>query len=474
MTNPAKAVTHNDYDLNPISVIDQDKWTVQMPEVALAFRTMPVIYTPLIDWTNETQQSGAQTTYAHELMEGDVDTAEIPMTANYIDSYGVDSRSRKFATARYGDKVQLHKSSNIFTQWKKSGGRDWRPLLRGLLGYNVIRKHELLSRNSFLLGPKSYWTYSSGSSFASLTNSSTFNIGMTNQWNLRLGQTGSPVIPGDMAAAKLAIIPSGVVYDFRTSLAAASSSEASMWRDSRIYAGQALRYEMGEFNGVRFLQVPNNKFGLNDAVLYNSGSVLYQYAVTSPITAGDGAPDPETTPVDDVWYVGQKDVTHYIQLEGWVDDCFAEDDLVTIHTSRTNIYGVVNGVNPLHGKSIVRRVVNVDNTNHRLSFDRPVMFNYTAATSASSLSGSTLTATYAFVTKARHVGMCLVLGARGGVLGSVAQPIEFYEPEAVDDFKSVWRYSWDEVLGYNIWEPNLFELHFCSLSLAKAGGVITP
>jgi len=466
------------YDLNPISVIDQDKWTVQMPEVALAFRTMPVIYTPLVDWTNDTERTGAQTTYVSELFEGDVDTNEIPLTTNYIEAQGVDSRKRTYTSVRYGDKVQLHKYSNIFTQWLKGGSRDWRPLLRGLLGQNVIRKHEMLARNAFLKQPSAHWTYSgSATNFNSLCANDVFSLDIVNAWNLRLGNTGLPIIPGDMAAAKLVILPPGAIYDFFANLASAATNEAQMWRDAKIYSGQALRYEIGDFKNVRFIQAPNDKFGFNPNVLYNSGSIVYQYGIVSPVTAGDGSPDPETTAVDEVWYVGQKAVTHYIEVEHARTAAFPTGTIVTIHVNRCTTYGVNGGVNPLDGRTIHRRIVStpVDNTTTtRICLDRPVLFNYNAAFSGSSHSGSTLTTLYGYVTQARHIGYGLALGARGGVLGSVAKAIEFYEPSAIDDFLSVWRFAWDEFLGYNIWEPDLWENHFFSLTLPKAGRLLTP
>jgi len=467
------------YDINPVAVIDQNQWDDRIPEVALQFRTQPVIYTPLIDWDDTTARTGAATTIYTELIEGDVDVDPIPLTANYVKSpIGVDSRSRSLATARYADKIQLHESSNIFQQWRMSGGRDWRPLLRGLLGQSVVRKFELLARNAFLLQPSGFWTFADADAggnadWGDLVSADTFQLEVVNEWNLRLGNTGSPVVPGDMASAKLAIMPPGVVYDFQTSLAAAGASEASMWRDAHLYGGQLLRYELGAYKGVRFIQHPNDKFGVNNSILYNCGAITSQYGVSNPINMGDGAPDPETTQVDGVWYVGQKGVTHYIQLEDFAQGDFEENDMVTIHTVRTNAYGTTNGVDPLSGKTIVRRVVNADYTNNRLSFDRPVMFNYHAAANGTSDSGVE-GVYYAYVTKARHIGMVLVLGSRGGIMGEVARPIKFYEPKPVDDFESVWRYVWDIVAGYNIWEPNLFELHFCAVSIAKQGGVITP
>lgn len=461
------------YDINPIAVIDQDQWDYRYPEVALAFRNKAV-YTPLVDWTDDPARLGVMGTIVTELIEGDTNADEIPMSAMYMDAMGVDSRSRTYTVKRYGGKVQLHKHENVFTQWQKSGGKDWRPLLRGVLGNDVVRKHEILSRNIYLRSPKSRWTYAGGATnFATIEATDKFDLDIVIDWNFRLGNTGSPVIPGDSAASKLAIIPHGVTYDVRKSLKDATTNEAQMWRDARIYSGQTLNYEIGEYSGVRFVEAPNDKFGINPAVLYNCGAISKQFGVIEPIKMGDGAPDPETTKVDETWSVGQKNVTHYIQLEDFADGDFAINDLVTIHTRRTSEYGVAGGVDPLDGTAIVRRVISVDFVNNRLSFDRPILANYNVGQTGTSASGTSGTF-YAFVTKGRSIGMVLTLGSRGGVLGAVAQPLEFYEPVPIDDFNSVWRYTYDTILGHNVWEPNLFEVHFCAVSLPKPGGIIAP
>ena len=468
------------YFNNPVSVIDQDKWTVQHPEVALALRNQSC-YTPLVDWTDEPQMTGAMGTIVTELLEPDTNADPIDFMATSIDALGVDSRSRTYSLNYYAGAVQLNRMSNMFSQWQKSGGRDWRPVLRSVLGNDVVRKHELLARNIYLRSPKDRWTYAGGATnFATIAADDLFNLDAVIDWNFRLGNTGSPVIPGDAAKAKLAIIAPGVTYSVRKSLASAASNEAQMFRDARLYAGDALNYEVGTFSNVRFVEAPSDRFGINPAVLYNCGAISAQYGVTKAIKAGDGAPDPETTKVDEVWSVGQKAVTHYIQLEAGAcgtqtsDEHYSVNDIVTIHLRRTSLYGVTNGVDPVDGTAIQRRVVAVDYTNSRLSFDRPVMANYDVPVSGASVSGATEGTFYAYVTKGRNIGMNLVLGSRGGVLGAVAQPIAFYEPRPVDQFEKVWRFSYDMALGHNIWEPNLFELHFCAVPVPKVGGVINP
>jgi len=462
------------YDLNPIGVIDQDQWDYRYPEVALQFRDHAV-YTPLVDWTDDPSRLGVMGTIVTELIKGDTNADEIPMNAMYIDAMGVDSRSRTYTVKRYGGKVQLHKHENVFTQWQKSGGRDWRPLLKGVLGNDILRKHEILSRNIYLRSPQERWTYAGGATnFANIGADDLFNLDIVIDWNFRLGNTGSPVIPGASAAAKVSVIPPGVTYSMRRGLKTATTNEAQMWRDAQIYAGNALRYEIGEYSSVRFIEAPNDKFGINPAVLYNVGAITKQFGVTEPIKMGDGAPNPETTKVDDVWSVGQKNVTHYIQLEAYAEGEFVRNDLVTIHIRRTNAYGVTGGVDPLDGWAIQRRVVQADFGNNRLVFDRPILANYNVPQTGSSVTGATPGTFYAWVTKGRSIGMCLTLGARGGVLGAVAQPLAFYEPKPIDDFESVWRYSYDTILGHNIWEPNYFELHFCAVPLPKVGGIQEP
>jgi hypothetical protein len=164
-------------------------------------------------------------------------------------------------------------------------------------------------------GPKDRWTYGgNATSLGSIGSDDKFALETVIDWNFRLGQTGSPVIPGEAASAKVCIIPPGVTHTFRKSLASASSNEASMFRDASIYAGARLNYEIGTFSGVRFVEAPSDRFGINPAVLYNVGTITAQHAVVEPIKATDGAPDPETTKVDDVWFVGQKQAKHYIQL----------------------------------------------------------------------------------------------------------------------------------------------------------------
>ena len=463
------------YNNNPVGIIDQNTQLDRLMEVNMNFLTGPVVFTPLIAWENRSQQTGAFQSRYDDMIEGDTDTDEIAFDQQYIpDPLHVDSRYRKTSMSRWGDKVQLSKHSNYFQQWSLSGGRDWRPLLRGVLGSNVRRKVEGVARNAFLKGPRAYWTYGgNATSWQTLGSDDKFSLENVNRWNLALSQTGTPVVPNGLLTEKVVIVPPGAIYDFQESLAAAANNQAAMWRDATLYGGrEALRYELGTFKNIRFVENPNDRYGFNSSVLYNCGAITKQVNITAPVNPGDGAPDPENDAdaVDGVWHVGQKDVVHYITTSSFAANDFVVGDILTIHTQRTNSYGVTNGVNPISGKTINRRLVKIERDDtastpiYRLSFDRPVLSKYTLDLGSG---------VYGYITKGKHVGFCLAVGAGGAMHGNLNKPLEFYEPRPVDDFESVWRYSWDMIGGIDVWEPSAFEAHFVSVSVAKPGGVIS-
>ena len=68
--------------------------------------------------------------------------------------------------------------------------------------------------------------------------------------------------------------------------------------------------------------------------------------MTQPIRQGDGAPDPEDpiAAIDGIWYAGQKNVTHWVQLEDFAQGDFVVGDIVTIHPFAPDAYGVTDGV----------------------------------------------------------------------------------------------------------------------------------
>jgi hypothetical protein len=467
------------YDLSPIRVIDQNRWTTYsdgvIPELLFSFRESS-LYTPLINWGP--WQGRGDENWETELFPLDVDAEEIGWTTNYVTArQPLESRKRKFALARYGDKTQIHKADKRFQQWLLNGKTDWTPIMQAVLSANVLRKHERLSRDAFLKAPTKFFTYAGSMTTFNNVGTNVFDPAVVDAWNLRLGNTGSPIIPGPAAASKVVYMPPGVRYDMMQKILNPSAgTKYAMWKDIIVYQDAApfLRGEFGSLGGIRFVEVPNDPFGQNAAILYNCGTILKQYAVVRPIQMGDGSPDPETTLVDGIWAIGQKDVTHGIYLENFADGDFVVDDWITIHVRKTDVWGVTGGVNPVDSTAIVRRVVAVDHTNNIISLDRPIGRSFAEAFVGKSVTGNTDGTFYAYVTKGKHISMNLVLGSKEAIEGRVYKPIQFYNPPAVDDFLSVERFTWDEELGFNLGNPHAYEVHFSAVSLAKPGGVIAP
>ena len=91
-------------------MVDRNLWTDRVPEILMQFQRGPTLFTPMIDWVDRSQQVGSQVTQFFEVLEGDINFNEIPITAEYIPTpASVNSRMRQLTVTRYGDKVQMHK-----------------------------------------------------------------------------------------------------------------------------------------------------------------------------------------------------------------------------------------------------------------------------------------------------------------------------------------------------------------------------
>jgi hypothetical protein len=212
-------------------------------------------------------------------------------------------------------------------------------------------------------------------------------------------------------------------------------------------------------------------------MLYNAGNINKQVAVISAIHAGDGAKDPDVGAVDDVYYTGQSgsSATHYVQCSPFDDGDFLPGDEVSIHFLRTADWGITDGCDFLDGQTIVAEVLTADHATARITFRMPITANYTVDKGAcSTLAGVTpdpnnISAHYAYITKAQHIHPVLVAPARGAHVFAMTQPVKFYEPVAIDDFNSVWRFTWDMYGAPNRWEPDLYDIYFVAGSDYKRG-----
>ncbi|PJF27203.1 MAG: hypothetical protein CUN52_14855, partial [Phototrophicales bacterium] len=151
--------------------------------------------------------------------------------------------------------------------------------------------------------------------------------------------------------------------------------------------------EVGSYRGiVRFI-------GSNMCVLWNCGSIITQKNITAAVRPGDGAPDPSTTRVDNVFAVGQPNATHYIQLNNVTG--LEVGDTVTIHRTRYNgngSRGVTNGVDYLDPMLQNVEIVAIDSVNNRITIATPYLMTQLDGTALETDLGGGV---YGYVTKGR-------------------------------------------------------------------------
>jgi hypothetical protein len=156
-------------------------------------------------------------------------------------------------------------------------------------------------------------------------------------------------------------------------------------------------------------------------------------------------------------------VKNYVEVGSWGVGTLANidvGDVVSIHMSRTSGMGISNGVNFLEGTLHNRRVVAKSAGPDRLVFDKPILSDMNTDLGAG---------VYAYITKARNIHASIFVGGVNGIVSGVALPPRFHAPPPVDDFDMVQRFSWDGYMGYQTYDPNVFEVVFSAGSTRVKG-----
>lgn len=396
------------------------------------------------------------------LIEPHVNTDALGSRVMWTNASYMDSQSRTLNVSRYAGKLAYQEYDDLITYWKKDGKRGLRNIINSGIGNMMVEEMEMHARNAFLLGAMTAGGYAlygnGGSDFSDITDTGhgistslieDIHLGMDDR-NLPLSDVDSP----DLRGGIICITSPGVIRDLRNEISA--NGWGAEWLDVARYANPAgiMRGEMGTYKGVRFVKTTR-------ATLYNMGEILVESPATAAITAGDGAPGASAN-VDGVWDVGQPSgVTNYIQLGGNTDATEMGlwenyiNQKVTIHTSRTSDYGVTNGVKLDDGTLYERRLISVDVANLRLVFDKPILSDFSV--SLGSENGDTV---YAWVTKGRNIHSAAFLGSHDGIVTGIHRAPQIHTPRPVDDFDSMYRVSYDMYMGWNLWEPQAFEVAF--------------
>lgn len=440
------------YSDNPWEVIDKNQRTWYDPDLISLFRQR-ALFTPTIQFVKNLGDVRATKMVMNQLLDAHPDYTALAVRQIWMPASHIDSRQLEITFTRYGGKVAYNNYDDLVTYWRQNNQEGIRRIMRGQLGFHMTDVLDLLARNAYLKGAldTGYILYQGGgTSFNDIGVGDLFDIKIAMEIWLGMSLRGVASALGESGVANSIICyttPS-VIYDVQT----AAGSE---WISVNQYQGQQalLRYEVGSYKNVRFVQSPK-------LVLWNSGALIAQGAISAAVHAGDGAPDPSSTKVDGTYMVGQETagIVNYIPVNStWLTGTLADinvNDMVTIHLTRTSAYGITNGVNPFEGTAQVRRVVaKVDGTPDQLVLDKPVMLDFATDLGAG---------VFGYVTKGRNVHGNIFVGGPQGIVSGVAAPPRLHTPPPVDDFEMVQRFSWDAYMGYQPYAPEVFEVVFCA------------
>jgi hypothetical protein len=443
------------YSDEPFSIMDQNQRTWLDPDLIDIWRQRSV-FRPLITFQKNLGSIRATSMTITQVFDPHPDTTPIASRQIWLPSMHIDSRSVEVAFQHNGNKIAYHKYDDMVTYWRQNGRAGMRAIARNALGQAEVDMNDLLARNALLTASLNtgYALFAGGGSdFSALGTTDLYDpdIGA----DIWLGMIHRDV-PGAMSASGaggsiVAFTSPGVIYDIQGN---------TDWISVRQYLQDPvlLNYEIGSHKDVRYVQTPK-------CTLWNCGEIITRAEIGAAVSAGDGSPNPATTKVDGTYKVGQTSagIVHYIQLGAFSSGSlanFAVNDIVSFHQTVTNDYGITDGVDFTEGHLTNRRIVAIDTGNNRLVLDKPFLVDFDT-----DLGGGV----YGYVTKARNVHATILVGGPQALVAGVAQQPLFYALDPIDDFKAIFRFSFDQYLGYQPFHPEVYEVVFSAGSTRMKG-----
>jgi hypothetical protein len=448
------------YADNPVEVLDKNQRVWYDPNIMDLFQNRS-LFANITSYARNLGDVRATSMVVNQLLEPHANYNALATRQLWLPAMHIDSRQLEITFSHHGGKVALHEYDELVTYWKSDGRAGLRVILDRVLGRNIVDVHDFLARNALINGAltQTGYVYYAGDAtdFGDLAADDvmTPDIAAQIQLGMKFREVAGALNPDGSAGAVVCYTTPGVIYDLQ---------KDPDWVEVAKYADPArlFRYEVGSYKNVRYIESTR-------LMLWNCGTVEFQETITAAATAGDGAPVPASAKVDGTYMVGQSSagITNYIQLSGTPEtgvlaDNVQVNDIITIHISRTSAFGVTDGVNPFDGTLHNRRVIEVDTGNDRLVLDRPIMLDF--ATDLGS-------GVYGYVTKGFNVHSSIFVGAPQGIVAGVAAPIRLHTPPPIDDLMSIYRYSWNDRMGYQPFAPEVFEVVFSAGSVRFKGAL---
>jgi hypothetical protein len=446
------------YSDEPFSVMDKNQRTWLDPDLIDMWRLRSV-FRPILSFTKSLLDVRATSMTVTQLLDPHPDITPLAARQIWMPSMHIDSRAIEITFQHNGNKIAYHKYDDMITYWRQNNKAGIRNIARGSLGVAEVDMNDLLARNALIQG-------------AQTTGYSLFVNDRADFSEIVVGDKFDPYIGADiwlgMANRGLAqaLGPSGAegsIFCFTTPGVIYDIQKDTDWKSVHEYLSDRvlLQYEVGSFKNVRYVQTPK-------CTLWNTGEIIARAPVNAAITAGDGSPEAGVTKVDGTYKTGQNTagITNYIQLDTPTSGSmgsFVVNDIITIHATLSADYGVADGVDFNEGKLTNRRIVGVDVGNKRLLLDTPVLVDFTT-----DLGGGV----YAYVTKARNVHASIFVGGPQAIVAGVAQQPLFYQLDPIDDFKAIYRFSFDQYMGYQPYRPEVFEVVFSAGSTRIKGSTV--
>ena len=478
-------------DWHPFRPWDTNKWDEKSVILDTAFHGPDVFFTPLVGHgmtmppgvgLDNYWEVGGGIFPAH-INHNPIGIYQRATTGIYFDIY----KRKVYARKRWGAKIQWDEMDTWITRYGNDTDSLISAVLRKMLAANIVGQMENICRDGFFDHIPHKFMYN-GEPFSLGTNDfsnlprgpeGAFDLKVLEDTRLRLmtrteflrrawGTYSQPVPGANFMNSVLVMMTSGTWWYIQNSgMDVEYMQLLSMLSDERIINGGTVQYR-----GWSTFQ----DTGSHGMVLHNAGVIDEQVAVTEPINYGDGAPDPATTAVDNLYYVGQSaPVKHYIQCSTLAGN-IQPGDFVSIHTQRTSQWGITDGVDWQDGKTVVAEVYDVDTTNNRIILRRPLTEEFKSPTSYTSLGGVAASGTaFAFVTKAQDVHPVIVVGSRGSTqfvrrLHPDKSFVRYHTPSDDNvDFPSINRVTANWYGEVNPWEPDVVEIYFTAAPNANRG-----
>ena len=443
-------MTTGDFDLyysdEPFSIMDKNQRSYLDPDLIDIWRQRSV-FRPILTFTKNLGDIRATSMTVSQLFDPHPDTTPLAARQIWMPSMYVDSRSVEITFQHNGNKIAYHKYDDMISYWKKNNKAGLRAIARGALGQSEVDMNDLLARNALIDGASTtgYTMYGgNATSFNDIDVADLFDPAIGSDIQLGMINRGVPgaMNPAGAGATVVCYTSPGVIYDIQ-------GNAGWLGVHQYLQSQGLLNYEVGMYKNVRYVQTPK-------CTLWNCGTIIARLPISAAFNAGDGAPDPATTKVDGTYRVGQSSATivNFIQLGAATSGSLgnlAVNDIITIHKTTTADYGVTGGVDYTEGTLMNRRIVGIDAVNSRITLDQPVLLDYTTDLGAG---------VYGYVTKGRNIHASIFVGGPQAIVSGVAQSPQFYELDPIDDFKAIYRFSYDQYMGYQPFQPETFEVVF--------------